>query len=250
MSSDEDKLKEMPLTAHLSDLRKAIIISVGSVIICALICFAYNERLLKILIEPVKEVQFIFVSPAEAFVASLQLAIWAGLIIALPVVLREIFWFVSPGLSIQEKKMSIPVVIFAYFLFIIGVIFAYYVLLPVGVKFLIAFAPLEIKPMLSIGRYISFCAILILGTGLIFETPLLLLFLSIFGIITGKLLRKQWRYAILISFIIGGLITPSVDVFTQSLMAGALLLLYYISILLVEFREWKKRELKKYPFKK
>lgn len=237
MPLKEEKLPEMPLTAHLSDLRKAIIISIGSVIICALIGFIYNESLLKVLMEPIKYVQFIFVSPAEAFVASLQLAIWVGLIISLPVVLREIFWFVSPGLTKKEKKLSIPVIIFAYFLFIIGVIFAYYVLLPVGVKFLIGFAPPDIKPMISIGRYISFCAILILGTGFMFETPILLLFLAIIGVITGKLLRQQWRYAILLSFIIGAVITPSVDIFTQGLLAGALIFLYYISILMVELWE-------------
>ena len=240
----EPEIKEMSLVGHLTDLRKAIVTSLVSIIIVTLICFSFNEPLLKLLTSPIGNIQFIFVSPAEVFVASLQMSVWFGIIIALPIILRQLFWFIAPALTNSEKKLSIPVVVAAYFLFLSGIAFAYYLLLPAGVKFLIGFSPPQIKPMLSIGKYISFASMLILGTGIVFETPVILVFLAKLKIVTGKLLRKQWRYAILVSFVTGAVITPSVDPFTQSLMAGALMFLYYISILSVEFFEWRNKSKK------
>jgi sec-independent protein translocase protein TatC len=233
--------KEMPFTAHLEELRQAIIISFLSIVFTAGFCFYYNKAVLNLLTAPltnnVKNVQLIFVSPGEAFMATLQTALITGLILALPIILNRVYWFVAPGLTLRERMFSFPVIIVSYFLFLTGVLFAYFILLPFGVKFLVEFAPENIHPMISIGRYISFSAGLILGTGIIFELPVILLFLAFIRIISAKLLIRNRKYAFLISFIIGAVITPSVDMVTQSLLAGALYILYEFSIIMIRALE-------------
>lgn len=225
--------KEMSFVEHLGELRKALIISLVSIGITSGVCFYFYEKILYILTCQIKNIEFIFVSPGEAFISSLQASVIFGFFLSLPIVLREIFWFISPGLTSYERKISIPTIIGSYFLFLIGITFAYFILLPVGVKFLINFAPINIKPMISIGRYISFASMLILGTAIIFELPLVLLFLSLLGIVNTEFLKKNRKYALFISFLIGAIITPSVDIFTQSLLAGVIILLYELSIFLV-----------------
>jgi sec-independent protein translocase protein TatC len=233
--------KKMSFTSHLEELRQAIIISFLSIILTTGICFTFNKQVLNILTAPltnnVKNVQLIFVSPGEAFMSTLQTALITGLILALPVILNRIYWFVAPGLTSQEKRFSFPVLIVSYFLFLVGVVFAYFILLPFGVKFLVEFAPENIHPMISIGNYISFSSSLILGTGLIFELPMILLFLAFIRIINAGILIRNRKYAFLVSFIIGAIITPSIDMITQTLLAGALYILYELSIIMIRALE-------------
>lgn len=233
--------KEMSFTSHLEELRQAIIISFFSIVFTTGLCFFFNKEVLDLLTAPltnnVKNVQLIFVSPGEAFMATLQTALITGLILALPIILNRLYWFVAPGLTVQERVFSFPVIIISYFLFLIGVVFAYLILLPFGVKFLVEFAPANIHPMISIGNYISFSSTMILGTGLIFELPMILLFLAFIRIINSKLLIKYRRHAFLISFVIGAVITPSIDMITQSLLAGALYVLFELSIILIRALE-------------
>lgn len=238
------KNKEMTFTGHLEELRQAIIVSVISLVISSGFCFIYSKEVLDILTRPlmntVKNVQLVFVSPAEAFTATLRASLIIGLIVALPIILNRLFWFISPGLSKKEKALSLPILIMSYFLFLVGVVFSYKILLPFGVKFLIEFAPSNIKPMISIGNYVSFASSLVLGTGLIFELPLFLIFLSFLNIVSSKLLKKYRRHAFLASFIIGGIITPSIDMMVQSLLAGALYSLFEISIAVISILDRKK----------
>ncbi|MFN8577506.1 MAG: twin-arginine translocase subunit TatC [Candidatus Sericytochromatia bacterium] len=237
--------KNMTFTAHLEELRQAIIISVIALALSTIFCFMFNKQILDFLTEPltstIKNVQIVFVSPAEAFMATLRSSLIIGLILALPIILNRIFWFVSPGLTKKEKSFSFPIIIMSYLLFLIGTAFSYKLLLPFGVKFLIEFAPSNIHPMISIGNYISFASTLMLGTGVIFELPLLLIFLAFLGIIDSKKLKLYRKYAFLISFIIGAVITPSVDIMVQSLLAGALYILYEISIAVISLFERKNK---------
>lgn len=236
-----NELKKMPFTEHLEELRQAIITSAIALFISAILCFYFNNQLLDILTAPltqnIKNIQLIFVSPGEAFMATLRIAIITGLILALPIILNRLYWFVSPGLTKEEKRFSLPIIIFSYFLFISGMVFSYFALLPFGVKFLVEFAPDNIHPMISIGNYISFSSTLIIATGLIFELPLLLLFLAFIHIINTSKLKKFRRHAFLASFVAGAVVTPSVDMVTQSLLAGALYMLYELSIILIRFLE-------------
>lgn len=236
--------KHMTFTAHLEELRQAIIISAVALIASTSFCFFFNKQILDFLTFPltstIKNVQLVFVSPGEAFSATLRSSLIIGLIMALPVILNRIFWFVSPGLTKKEKALSFPIVIMAYLLFLIGVTFSYKLLLPFGVKFLIEFAPANIHPMISIGNYISFSSTMLLGTGLIFELPLLIIFLSILGFVNSSKLKSYRKYAFLTSFVVGAIITPTIDIMVQSLLAGALYTLYELSIMVISIFERKK----------
>lgn len=239
-----DSPKEMTFTSHLEELRQAIIISVTALFTSAGLCFYFNEKVISILTDPltssVKNVDLVFTSPAEAFTSTIRASIIMGLIIVAPIILNRFYWFVSPGLTKKEKKYSLPILFSAYFLFLIGILFSYYLMLPFGVKFLIEFAPKNIKPMISIGNYISFSTTLVLATGLIFELPLLLLFLSFVGIVNSQMLVKNRKMAILGAFVIGAIVTPSVDMITQGILAFALYGLYELSILTIKTFERKK----------
>ncbi|MFN8673534.1 MAG: twin-arginine translocase subunit TatC [Candidatus Sericytochromatia bacterium] len=230
--------KEMSFTAHLEELRQAIIISISALVLSSGLCFYFYNKLIDLLTAPltnnIKNVELIFTSPAEAFTATLRACIITGLIIASPVILNRLYWFISPGLTKKEKKYSFPLLFLSYFLFIIGILFSYYLMLPFGVKFLVEFAPTNIKPMISIGNYISFSTTLVLATGLIFQLPLLLIFLSFVKILNAEKLIKNRRFAFLGSFVVGAIVTPSVDMITQCILAFALYSLYEISIFIIK----------------
>lgn len=235
----ESNKKEMPFTEHLEELRHAIIISVVALVLTTIICFYFNRELIELLLYPlksnIKNVEIIFVSPGEAFTSTIRASLLTGLVLALPIILNRLYWFISPGLTKKEKILSFPVLVFSYLLFLVGIIFSYKILLPFGVKFLVEFAPSNIHPMISIGNYISFSSTLIIGTGIIFQLPIIITILGIIGIVNSTLLKKYRKHFLLVSFILGAIITPSVDMITQSLLAAALYLLYEISIIAVSF---------------
>jgi sec-independent protein translocase protein TatC len=232
--------KDMDLIGHLGEMRRALAISIAALITAAIACFTQFERLLNWLTSPIPEVQFIFTAPGETFMASLALSFAGGIIIALPVIMQQVLWFIAPGLTRREKLMLAPAMALAYGLFIAGVAFAFYALLPVGVRFLIGFAPDNIKPMLSVGSYLSFASTLLLGTGAVFELPLILGFLTLIGVVSSQRLVAGWRMAVVGSFIVAAIVTPSIDIFTQSVLALALMALYALSIQLARLVEWLK----------
>lgn len=231
-------LKEMDLIGHLGEMRRALVVSAVAVVGAAVLCFTQFERLMHWLIAPLPDVQFIFTSPAESFMASLSVALAGGILLAMPVLLHQLYWFISPGLTRQERLMLAPAFILGYLLFMAGVAFAYFALLPVGVTFLIGFAPAGVTPMLSIGNYLGFSSTLLLATGVTFELPLILGFLAVIGLISSQKLLANWRIALLASFIVAAIVTPSIDIFTQTILAGALMALYGLSIQLVRLVEW------------
>ncbi|MBC7542365.1 MAG: twin-arginine translocase subunit TatC [Candidatus Sericytochromatia bacterium] len=230
--------KEMDLIGHLGELRRALAISIVALLTAGIVCFTQFERLITWMIAPLPDVQFIFTAPGETFMASIALSFAGGILLAMPVILQQVLWFISPGLSRRERLMLAPAFLLAYGLFLGGVAFAYYALLPVGIRFLIGFAPANIKPMLSIGSYLSFTSTLLLGTGIVFELPLLLSFLTFIRVVSSQRLIASWRTAVIGSFIVAAIVTPSIDIFTQTVLAMALLALYALSIQLARMVEW------------
>ncbi|HEY9765952.1 MAG TPA: twin-arginine translocase subunit TatC, partial [Chroococcales cyanobacterium] len=164
----------------------------------------------------------------------LKVAFGAALTFTLPLLLREALLFALPGLSRKERRYVVPLTILSFLLLLGGALFAYFFLLPIGLRFLIGFGLQEIKPMLSIENYVGFASIMLLATGLAFQLPLVLFFLASLGLVDPVKLREWRKYALLISFIAGGVLTPSTDMFTQSLLAGALYFLYEISLLVIK----------------
>lgn len=222
--------REMSFFEHLDELRRALVVSILAIMAGTIVGFVWHKPILDLLRAQVHNVQFIIVSPAEGFTAVLRMSIMLGLFLGLPVILRELFWFVGPALTKVQRIVMIPITVISYLLFIAGVMFAYFVLLPLGVTFLIGFTPSGIQPMLSIDRYIGFAAMLIFSTGLMFQVPIVMLMLSLFGMLRRSRLSTQRRYALLISFIVAAIITPSIDIMTQSLLAGTLILLFEIGL--------------------
>ncbi|MEW5819467.1 MAG: twin-arginine translocase subunit TatC [Cyanobacteriota bacterium] len=227
--------EKMTVIDHLSELRYRIFICLGAIGVCFIFGFIFSRELIDILklISP-ESTEFVQISPGEVFIVSLKVSLYASIYFASPVIFYQIVKFLSPGLKPQEKKYVIPIVIAAFILFTAGILFAYYAALPLALNFLLAYGSDVAQNTISISKYITFVAAMILSLGLIFQVPLLILFLAFINIVNSKKLYKLWKYVILLAFIIGAIITPSPDPFAQSIVAGAIMALYGFSIALVK----------------
>jgi sec-independent protein translocase protein TatC len=231
--------KKLPLTSHLRELRKRLILSFIAVGLGFVLCYAFAETLFNILAAPVLKVMppggsLIFISVAEAFFTYMKVAFIAGLILTSPFVLYQIWAFVAPGLYRHEKKYVIPFVLAGSFFFAIGIAFGYYVAIPVGFKFLLGYATDLIKPMPSMKEYLSFSIKFLLAFGIVFEFPVVLVLLTRIGVVQAETLARKRKYAILLIFIFAAILTPP-DLVSQVLMALPLIGLYELSILLSRF---------------
>ncbi len=230
--------KKLPLTAHLQELRKRLIFSFIAMGVGFFLCYAFADSIFNILAAPLmKELMpkggsLIFTSVAEAFFTYMKVAFIAGIIVTSPFILYQIWAFVAPGLYQKEKRYVIPFVLGGSLFFALGVLFGYYVAIPVGFGFLLGYATDIIKPMPSMKEYLSFSIKFLLACGLVFEFPVVLVLLSKIGIIDAKMLARQRKYAILLIFIFAAVVTPSPDLISQVLMAFPLIGLYELSILL------------------
>jgi sec-independent protein translocase protein TatC len=228
--------KKLPLTTHLQELRKRLILSFVAVAAAFAICYTFAEKIFNILAAPLLEMiptggSLIFTSVAEAFFTYMKVAFIAGLILASPFVLYQIWAFVAPGLYRDEKKYVVPFVLAGSFFFAIGILFAYYVALPVGFKFLLGFATDFIKPLPSMKEYLSFTIKFLLAFGLVFEFPVVLVLMARIGVVDAKTLAKQRKYAILLIFVFAAILTPP-DIISQVIVALPMIGLYELSILL------------------
>ena len=169
-----------------------------------------------------------------AFFVALKVSFFAGILIAMPIILWQIWQFIAPGLYDNEKKMVLPFVIGGSVMFMVGVLFAYYIVTPFGFQFLITFGSFLYTPLINIEDYVGFFTKIMFGFGLAFELPVFAYFLALLGLITDKTLINFFKYAIVIIFLIAALLTPP-DVLTQLLMAAPLIILYGISILIVRY---------------
>lgn len=225
-----DPEKRMPFLEHLEELRWTIIRSLLAVVVCAVGAYVYSKEIVDLLHHPAPDVKLIFLSPTEAFMTYIKVAMYAGLVIALPYVSWEFWRFIVPGLLAKEKKLVPPIVFFTVLCFAIGALFAYFLIIPFGLKFLITgFQTDYLTANITIGKYLGFVVTMILVFGAVFELPVLAYFLSIVGLLTPQFLRSKRRYGIVLIFIIAAILTPP-DAFTQMMLAIPLLILYEISI--------------------
>jgi len=228
--------KKLPLTSHLQELRKRLILSFVAIGAGFVVCYAFSDTLFDIIAKPLVKVMpeggtLIFTSVAEAFFTYMKVGFIGGLILVSPFVLFQVWAFVAPGLYQHEKRYVIPFVVGGSFFFALGILFAYYVALPYGFKFLLGFSTDFIKPLPSMKEYLSFTMKFLLAFGLVFEFPVVLVLLARIGIIDSKTLSKQRKYAILLIFVFAAVMTPP-DLISQVLMALPLMGLYELSILL------------------
>ncbi|MBI5212437.1 MAG: twin-arginine translocase subunit TatC [Nitrospirae bacterium] len=244
--------EKLPLTEHLSDLRNRIVISLIALFITFAIAFNYSEYLFKAVMFPLKYsldfsvknmyvhfvpqeklqgMKLIFLAPAEAFWMNMKVAFVAGFIFSLPVIFHQLWKFISPGLLVKEKKYVFPFILSATGLFILGASFCFFIVLPFAMGFLLTYKVGDfLIPMLSVGQYVDFCLKFILAFGVVFELPIVIIFLTKLGVVTPKTLAKNRKYAVLIAFILAAFLTPTPDAFNQTLMAVPIILLYEIGI--------------------
>lgn len=226
--------KNMSLIDHLSDLRSCLMVSAIAVAAGFMISFYFSEKILQLLTGIVRskhQVSFVFLSPAEALWSNFKVALFTGIILALPVILYEIWRFISPGLYGRERRYALPFLILGVISFGIGLLFCYMVVLRFALAFLMTYKTTGITPMISIGAYLDFIIKFMLAFGFVFELPLIIIFLTRIGLLTVEFLSRNRKYAILLNFIIAAILTPTPDLFNQILMAGPLIALYEIGII-------------------
>lgn len=223
---------ELPLLSHLAELRKRLLISLAVFVCAAAASFNYSSLILKILKRPLAGVadKLVFFSPTEALSVYLNISFVGGLILSLPLILYQVWKFIEPAAAGRLKSGAFVFVGAVLLAFISGMLFSYFVLLPPALKFLLGFAGADLQPMISAQQYISFLVWTVLGTGLVFEMPVLSYLLTRLGVLDYRFLRKKYRYAIAGILIMAAIITPTSDIFNMLLFAAPMLLLYELSI--------------------
>jgi sec-independent protein translocase protein TatC len=248
----------MPLTEHLTELRKRILLSLATVLILFVGVFNYSEKIFDVITFPLRAelkitldsphiqilkktaAPLVFLAPAEAFWMHLKVSLVAALILSLPIIFYQLWRFISPGLLSKERKYVLPFVFFATTLFVFGAFFCFIIVLPFAITFLLGYKTQNMTPMLSVGSYVDFCLKFVLAFGVIFELPLVIIFLTRLGVVTPAMLAKNRKFAVLFAFIAGAILTPTPDAFNQTLMAVPIIILYEIGILLSRFLNRKR----------
>jgi sec-independent protein translocase protein TatC len=234
--SDDDEPPEgrMTFLEHLDELRRRITHAVVALLLGFLAAFAFINQITAFvyarLTADIPGGSFIYTDPGEAFFIWIKIAAIAGLLISSPYVMWQVWLFIAPGLYANEKKLAVPFVVFASALFIGGAAFSHYVLFPFAWKFFasfsnefVVFTP-RIEPVFAL--YVK----LLLAMGLIFQLPMLMFVLARFGLVTARFLAKNFKYAVLITFVISAIITPDGSMVPQVIMAGSMIALYILSI--------------------
>jgi len=230
VSAQEDP-KEMSFLEHLEELRSVLIQSLVVFLVLSIVCWFFSGSILDLLLTDLPLESLYFHTPLEAFMTRLKVSFILGLMLAFPFILFKAWSFVSPGLFANERRKVYPFMVSSSILFYCGVIFAYLVLIPVVLRFLLSFGTPRLNPLLSVSAYFAFVARLCFSFGLVFQIPIVVLILSLLGLVTPRFLLAQWRYAVVLIFTVSAILTPP-DAVSQVLMAAPVLLLYIGSVLL------------------
>jgi len=228
----EDRLT---VVEHLDELRTRIVIAVFAFVAALILCFWQNHLLLDIINDPLPKGQTpITLSPTEPFTTTLTVAAYAAILISLPVILYQLYAFVLPAFSPTEKKVAVPLLLMVPFLFVAGAVFAYFVIVPAALKFLLNFNDSQFNTQIRARDYYSFVLLTLLSAGIVFQVPVGVLGLTRLGIVTPAKLRHNRRYAYLGCAVIAAAL-PGVDPVSMLIEMVPLLLLYELSILLAVF---------------
>ena len=236
--------EKQPFLIHLEELRKRLIACAIAVGFGFVIAYTFSERLFQVLILPLKAVlpegdRLIFTNLPEMFFIYLKTGFIAGILLVSPFIFYQLWLFIAPGLYQQEKKYLVPFVIFSTILFLGGAFFGYFIVFPFGFKFFIGFANENIQALPSVKQYFSFSTKLLFAFGIVFELPVVIFFLAKMGLVTPDFLRQKRKYAILLAFVVGAILTPP-DIITQLMMAGPLIILFEIGIIIAGIATKKK----------
>ncbi len=228
----EELSGRMTFLEHLDELRKRIIQSVAALAITFGISWVFHEAIFNFLSLPIKGVvdKLSVIKPTEPFTIYLKVAFVAGVFLAAPFLLFQVWLFIAPGLYRREKIYVFPFLLSSTILFLLGGIFAYYVILPTALNFLLKQFGANFHHMISAVYFFDFEMVILIGMGAIFQLPVLVAFLSLFGLVTPRFLWKNFRYAFLLMIVIAAVVSPTTDVLNLFLWSGPMVILYLISI--------------------
>lgn len=241
----------MSIVEHLGELRKRIMISTIAIVLGVAFAFIKYDLVFKLIMAPLvhatgKPSRLLTLSPTEPFMTVLKVSIYFGLLLALPILLWQMWAFIMPALYEGEKKRVLPYVLFTTVLFAVGVLFGYYVVLPIGLKFLVGYGGDLFDQQLRAGEYVSFVTLFLLAFGLVFEMPAVMVLVASAGVVSHRRMRSSRKYALIAIAAAAMVLTPSQDPVSMLLMMGPLILLYELGIILARIvdRRRAKRERK------
>jgi len=221
---------------HLLELRRRLFYSSIAIVICTGVAFAFHQQILILLMVPAGGFQDIpggkpIATEITEFVSTaMKASLMVGIFVSFPFVFFQLAMFVSPGLTRSERRYLFALLPVAILVFLLGAAFGYKILIPPMVTFLLNFGNEVVTPQIRIGRYVSTVLSLLIWLGVLFETPVVLFFLAKIGLVTPRFLLTNWRYALVVSFVLGAIITPSIDPVNQAIVAFPILGLYIAGI--------------------
>lgn len=226
----------MTLTEHLEDLRWGLLRSVLAIVIASSVCYYFSDAIFGFMVAPLRQnlppgQNLIGTSVTEAFFSEIKVALAAGVLFSSPYIFYQVWRFVAPGLSGNEKKLVVPFVLCATLFFVGGAYFCYRIVLPIAFKYFIEqYATMGVTPAIRIGEYFTFFFRMVLAFSVTFELPVFTFFLVRLGIWNYRLMISSFRYALIAIFVLAAMLTPTPDVINQSLLALPMLVLYVLSI--------------------
>nr|YP_009314126.1 Sec-independent protein translocase component TatC [Izziella formosana]SCW22380.1 Sec-independent protein translocase component TatC [Izziella formosana] len=229
-TSNNINAKEMSISEHLNELRQRVLTTLLLFGISTFSSFFMLKELTIFLQRPAQGVKFLQLAPGEYFFVSVKIAFYCGVLLCLPIAIYQIIMFILPGLTGTEATIIIPSLMGSVCLFFIGILFGYTVLAPAALTFFINYGADIIEPIWSFEQYFDFILLLLLSTGLAFQIPIIQIFLGFLNVISSGQMISVWKYVIVLATILGAVLTPSTDPFTQLLMAIAIILLYFSGI--------------------
>ena len=218
---------ELPFSEHMEELRQRTFLLFGIILSLSFLAFIEVKDLVKILELPIQNVKFFQISPGEYFISTIKISFYTGLLFSSPFIIMQLILFLLPGLTKNETKVILPLLLSSLILFGLGLAFSYYTLIPAALNFFLNYSEEVIEPFWSFDQYFEFILVLFYSTGLAFQIPILQILIGLLNIVSAKQMLSAWRYVILMSTILGAILTPSTDPLTQLLLSIAILLLYF-----------------------
>ena len=221
---------ELPFSEHIEELRQRIFLLFWVILLLTCLSFIEVKSLVKILELPISNVKFFQLSPGEYFISTIKISFYTGLLFSSPFVISQLILFLLPGLTKKETKIILPLLLGSLLLFGLGLAFSYYTLIPAALNFFLSYSEDVLEPFWSFDQYFEFILVLFYSTGLAFQIPILQILIGLLNIVSIKQMLGAWRYIILVSTILGAILTPSTDPLTQLLLSVAILLLYFLGL--------------------
>ena len=218
---------ELPFSEHIEELRQRIFLVFGIILLLTSFSFIEVKSLVKILELPINNVKFFQVAPGEYFISTIKISFYTGLLFSSPFIIGQLILFLLPGLTKKETRIILPLLLSSLVLFGLGLAFSYYTLIPAALNFFLNYSEEVLEPFWSFDQYFEFILVLFYSTGLAFQIPILQILLGLLNIVSPRQMLNAWRYVILVSTVLGAILTPSTDPLTQLLLSVAILLLYF-----------------------